>query len=170
MAPLSLKAQALIGSLGVLFMPSSAYAQPGSVTAGGEAKAQVVEPISVIAETELDFGFLSSGSSTAVVVPAAEGLTSSGASAARFRVKGTQMRSYQIQMQGQVAATGKMTGVEIPVLDLTASSKNAKADDWSGRLDELGEDTVHVGGTLIVPSTAPNDHYSAEVQIFVYYN
>lgn len=166
----SFKAWTLLGFVGAFSIPSSACAQPGALTAGGEAKALIVEPISVVAEAELDFGLLSGRNSTAIVVPAAAGMTSSGASAARFRVKGTQLRSYQIQVQGQVAATGKSTGVEIPIVNLTASSTNTKAHDWSGKLNEAGEDTVYVGGTLVLPSTAPSDHYSADVQIFVHYN
>lgn len=163
------KARAVACVAGLLLAPTSVRAQPGVETSVGEARASIVQPISVIAEKDLDFGAVNSRHSAPLVVQPMAGASASGASAAKFRVRGEPLRSYQVQVEGRVAAIGKSTGFEVPVIDLTASSSNTGAHDWSGKLDGLGNDTVYVGGSLTLPNDAPSDRYTADVRVIVQY-
>lgn len=135
----------------------------------GSASAEVVEPLSVTAERELDFGRLEAGCSGTIVVRAVDPVAPDGSGPAMFLVKGSPLLNYRVKPERSVIARGRATGAEVAVTDLTVETKNLGRLDWTGRLDAGGKDRVAVGGSISVPADAPADRYVADVLIMVSY-
>ncbi|MXO50981.1 DUF4402 domain-containing protein [Erythrobacter gaetbuli] len=150
---------------------SAALAEPGnSAFSSGKASAEVIEPLSVRAERDLNFGKIQHPSAATRTVIPNESTQSGGSSAARFRVTGAALRHYGIMIPSQVDAEGLASGAKIPVRDIQAYSKFLNATGERGRLDAHGRDVVYVGGTIDIEGSLPEDVYSAEILISVAYD
>ncbi|WP_234041653.1 DUF4402 domain-containing protein [Erythrobacter aureus] len=137
--------------------------------AAGRASASVVDPLSVTAERDLDFGLLETGRSGTVVVSAVDPVSRDGTGPATFLVRGGPLLNYRVKPERRAIARGRSTGAEVEVTDLTVATKNLGRRDWTGRLDVEGKDRVAVGGTITLPADAPADRYVAEVLVMVSY-
>lgn len=183
-------ASSVLGLLGVapaVLAASSivAHAEPGATT-GGQAQAEVVQPLRAIPLADLSFGSIALTASQAgsVSVPADGGAvsyTSSVRSAcggdsacaphpASFEVTGEADRSYRVTLPGNVIATGQLTGTTLAVSDLVMRSLNQPAMDQGGRLGADGSDRFNVGGTLDIPAGTQPDLFRAQLPVLVSYD
>lgn len=174
----------LLGAMAAAPVP--AIAAPGEASATGVATAQIVEPISVIAVSDLQFGGIAvaAGTSGSVEIDPVSGsvtylgISGSSCSAADcdpapalFDVRGVPDRQYQVLLPSSATAYSKGGGgAALQVEDLQSSSGNMPDVDQRGLLDGDGIDTLRVGGTLIVPSDTPSGRYAAEIAVVVSYN
>lgn len=67
-------------------------------------------------------------------------------------------------------AFGRQTGYPLTVSRMTISSTNGPTVLGGGQLDQEGEDTFFVGGTLELPAGTPADSYQADLPVSVSYN
>lgn len=165
---------------------TAAIAQPGASTSQGAASAQIVEPIGVIAVSDLEFGAIAVSASEGGEVtiapesgaaqysggarPACSGASQCATGAARFAVSGESGRDYAIGLPSTVTAEHREGGGPgLPVAGLTAWSRNLGTLGPFGRLDHTGSDEVRVGGTLTIPAGTAPGSYVAEVPIVVSY-
>lgn len=168
---------------------TAASAQSGgqsAAQASGRAEAEVVVAIRAGPLADLSFGSITIGSSGegSIVVAAdgsppryvnaarsgCSGQTECEAHRARFAVSGDPDRSYRVALPGAIVATGRMTGVGLPVTDLAVRSQNDSAASGEGRLDRTGRDVFFVGGTLRIPPGTRPDVFRAELSVIVNYN
>lgn len=173
-----------IGALALVTAVQPALAK-GSTTTGA-AIAEVVAPLVVRHEADLDFGtlFASPGAGT-VSVSATGGAVYSGGTrpacipgacasprAASFRVSGEPNRSYLIIAPSAVVAEGLSRNGAVPALpvdSLTVRSRSRPDAGPEGLLDSDGADRFEVGGTLHLPANAPSAHYRATIPVMVVY-
>jgi hypothetical protein len=165
----------------------AAVAQPGASTAQGTASAQIAEPVSVVAVSDLSFGAVAVSASEggAVTVapasgavqysgqarPACSGAAQCAIGAARFAVTGESGRDYAITLPAGVTAHNRARAASgLPVSDLTAWSRNLGTLGPVGRLDQAGADEVRVGGKLAIPAGTAEGIYVAELKIVVMYS
>lgn len=158
-------------------------AQPS--LADGRAAAEIVAPLTVSRETDLEFGAIvsSSQSGTVTVSPIGETVTSGGSRsacckasrAARFSVDGEAGRAYTISVPASVIAHGDpvrgSTG-SVPDLfvdNITLRTQSQPGSGACGVLDSSGRDWFGVGGTLHVPRNVPPSVYKAIVPVTVVY-
>ncbi len=180
---------AAMGLAGALFLAVPAHADGLSSSAGGEAAAQVVAPLIVTRESDLEFGAVFAGASPgAVSVSSRGGTTYSGgaqpacvagachsASAARFTVSGEAGRTYIVSVPTRITATGTLAdGSGAPAAPLSvnaieASSASRRTEGPVGQLDAQGRDRFEVGGTLEVPAGLPSASYRATIPVIVTY-
>lgn len=158
-------------SVFLLSSASAAVAEPGnSAFSSGKASAEVIVPLSVWVERDLNFGKIEHGSAATRTVFPNESTQSGGSSAARFRVTGAALRHYSIMMPLQVTAEGLASQAKIPVRDIQAYSKTLNAIGERGGLDAHGQDTVYLGGSIDIEGSLPEDVYVAEILISVAYD
>ncbi len=165
---------------------TAAIAQPDANTSQGAASAQIVEPIGVVAVSDLEFGAIAvsayEGGEVTIAPasgaaqysggarPACAGTSQCAIGAARFAVTGESGRDYLIGLPSMVTAEHRGGGGPgLPVADLTAWSRNLGTLGPFGRLDQAGSDEVRVGGTLTIPAGTAIGSYVAEVPIVVNY-
>lgn len=163
----------LIYALAITFASESApaYAQASdAATAVGQAVTTVADPITVVAQRQLDFGQLEAGSNRSVTVLPNDLIQDSGKRSARFGISGASDRKYSIALRSQVTALGDQSGTTLQVTNITVKSLNSGATDWTGNLDAIGEDSVFVGGTIQTSEHTPADRYRAEITLHVAYN
>lgn len=168
--------------LGLSLTPAAAT--PTS-SATGQAAAQVIAPLAVTREADLDFGTLASAAGTAgqvTVVPLTGSVSYAGGTsgicaascppprAARFAVQGEPLRSYRVSLParltiGLVAGGG---GTAVIVDSLVAATRSNPADA-AGTLGNDGRDAFEIGGTLHLPADASPGRYSTQVPVIVNY-
>ena len=169
-----------------LFTDQSTRAQSAGARASGSSSAQIVTPLTIEAESDLEFGALAvaadldgsvtigTGSTNATYAGSARpqcGLQAGcGTSPARFRITGEAGRAYLIQVPDVLAADAISGGQSLRVDQLTVASRNIPGAVASGRLDSTGIDEISLGGTLHVPPGAPAGAYRAQVRIVVSYS
>lgn len=168
----------------LIALPAPALAE--GATATGSATAEVIAPLVVTHEADLDFGTVfASPSPGSVTVSAAGGASYSGGTRpacipgacasphpARFGVSGEAGRSYLVMAPSALVADGDAGGAAVPGLPVdglsvrTASRPDAGPE---GALDPSGEDRFELGGTLHLPADAPSAHYRATIPVMVVY-
>lgn len=148
--------------------------------ASGTASAKVVEALVIAGQTPLHFGIINSASGTgSLTVSPQNTLTVQGNITvpttgknsfqhAVVDITGSPNTSYHIHLPDQLQFTkegsASVSGVTtLNVTDFTSYSINA------GQLDNTGNDTIYVGGTLMVPSTTASGSYSGEVPVTLSY-
>lgn len=176
--------------LRALGVACSASAAAGSVVAGaqgatasGSAAAQVVAPITLTREADLDFGTIAVaplGAGSVTVAPLGGAAVYAGSAGAicgstcapphpaRFAVTGEGGRSYRVTVPASlaIAAPDGAAGITVDSLVVSSTSQPGSA---AGVLTEGGSDTFAVGGTLRLPSQAPPGRYTAQVPVIVSY-
>ncbi|MBU6267171.1 MAG: DUF4402 domain-containing protein [Sphingomonadales bacterium] len=159
-----------------------------AATAAGQARAEVVAPLVVTREADLDFGAVLAGNSAGTVTVSSAGVASYGGGvdaacagggcaavhAARFAVQGEGGRSYTIAVPDAVTAQGTalQVGDSAPPLTvggLSVRSDSRPGDGAVGQLDAAGRDGFGIGGTLQVPAGVPAARYRATVPVTVTY-
>lgn len=160
-----------------------AVAEPGSgATASGEVSAEIVTPLTVRAESALQFGTIvaASGSvGTVTVQPigapvyggGVRGLCSGGncgAEPAHFVLQGEPGRHFRVELPSQLYAYGSTGGS--PPLSVVALSFAGANGGIELLLDSQGGGAFFVGGTLVVPADTPSDNYRATVPVTVAYD
>lgn len=152
----------------------------------GLASAEVVRPLTVTREADLDFGVIVSSQVAGTLTITARGVANRAGGArqaccsvphaAKFWVDGQQGRSYTIHVPSSVVAHGEHLGSlsshppDLAVDNLTVSSGNRPDTGSSGVLDSQGTDWFGVGGTLHIPSNVPPAYYNAIVPVMVSYD
>lgn len=176
-----LGATALTG-LGLAALPLTA--DPGA-TATGSSAARVIAPLAVAREEDLDFGTISlapNAAGTVTVVPLGGGVRYGGSAEgicllacppphpARFAVRGEPLRSYRVAVPPglSIAAPGGGSGSSVLIDALTIGTLSQRIGE-GGELSPDGLDSFEVGGTLHLPSGAPEGRYTAEVPVIVSY-
>ena len=148
------------------------------------ASVNIIEAISVTDKTPLDFGIIKSSKSggTVVVTPLNKRIVNGGVEidssnlfhSAEFRIHGAADVEYDIDLPSVLYSTRqetksvpKETGLK--VVDLKSYSEVMKEQTKRARTNSQGNDTVYIGGTLIVPPNVSPGHYTVEVQMTVSY-
>lgn len=171
-----------VAAAGLLaLVPAAAAAQ--SDHASGAASAQIVAPLTVTGQTDLDFGTVVSSAQAGTVTVSATGATSIAggvravccavARPATFLVDGEPGRAYTVSVPADILAQGTATRGPAPpdllVSDITISTASRPADNEGGVLDVAGRDSFSVGGTLHLPGNVPPAQYRATVPVVVIY-
>lgn len=166
-----------------------AHAGGLSSSSSGEARAQVIAPLVVTRESDLEFGAVFAGSSPGTVIVSTRGEATytggaqpacvSGACfavrAAQFAVRGEAGRSYVVAVPTRLTATGTTTdgsGREaepLAVVAIEVRSSSRPAEPAAGQLDAQGQDRFEVGGTLEMPANLPSASYRATIPVVVTY-
>lgn len=173
----------------MLAAAQAGHAQSGpqaGAQAIGRAEAEVIVPIRAVPVSDLSFGLIvvgTAGDGTVEVAPdgspprytSAARSTCSGeagcaAHPARFDVAGEPRRSYRIVLPDQIRARGTRTGASLAVVAIRVRSVNAGTALAEGVLDEAGQDSFFVGGTLQVPAGTRPDVFRADLPVIVTYN
>lgn len=167
-------------TVGALACPGLARAE---ASATGTALAQVVVPITVSREADLDFGTVAvsaTGAGTVRVDPLSAaasytggvgsvcGSACAGPHPARFAVQGEPGRAYQVTLPGQLAIPGPAGTAAVLVNSLVAAAASSP-QAGRGILSGSGKDLFEVGGTLHVPASAPPTRYTTQVPVIVDY-
>ncbi len=156
-------------------------------TAEGTGRAQIVQPLSVQSQTDLDFGQIAvahdqDGSVTidpetlmATHTGSARNLCSgqSGCATAPavFVVSGEPERSFRMSLPSTIEAVSSLSPTaRLPVDTLVAHSANAGRKGPRGVLGSDGRDTITVGGTLRVPAASSPGRYVAQMRLVVTYD
>ncbi|TCM19788.1 uncharacterized protein DUF4402 [Novosphingobium sp. PhB165] len=162
----------------------------GGTHAAGVASATVVDPLSVRALSDLDFGSVgdvgAQGGSLMVLpgggearyagaahsaCPAAEA-ECAAPHAARLRVEGQPGRAYRVVVPESVLAHAADTAAEMPTLPVTGLTVRTDSRPQAGAqgvLDEAGGDGFEIGGELRIPPGTEASHYRAQVPVIVVY-
>lgn len=156
--------------------------------AGGEsatipATVNIKVNLAITHSSELDFGQVRPGETDGTVVVttsntrfATGSVTLRGPkfSRAEFAVTGESNAFYNIGLGSTISLHDErgepipgVTGLE--VVDLLSFSKTAAAVTSVGQIGSSGIDSVYVGGTLLVPTTAFNGKYSGAVELTINY-
>lgn len=171
-----------------LLAASPAWAAGSSATGEGRAEAQVVSPLVVTRQSDLEFGAVFAGASAGTVtVSSRDGTSYDGgaqpacvngachsAHAAEFSVRGEAGRIYLITVPGEIVATGTTTdgagsAQPLSVSGIIVTSASRPADGATGQLDPQGHDRFDVGGTLELPANLPAASYRATIPVIVTY-
>lgn len=171
---------------GILVVGYSAHVIATTVTAQN-ASATLVAPITVTPGTALNFGQVSydtAGATTVVLDPTlaanpassadGAGVFAGTANRADFALSaGLANATYTVNftaVPGDITASGcgacPANSVEINTLTWASASLGASA----GQLDGTGADTMYVGGTLSMATTAAGGSYSGTYDMEVVYN
>lgn len=174
----------------VLAVASPSLAGPSGSTAMGEASATVVEPLTLTARAELDFGTIATSNLGGTVVlhpfnPAPEygggvmnvcSAPCLAAHPAGFDVQGEAGRSYQIAYPQSLMVTplpvaSGGNGVPTPMLVDAITVKTLSRPDAGARglLDEAGKDRFEVGGTLHVSANQAEARYATQLMVNISY-
>ena len=170
-----------VAGAAVLSQPLAAQAGPPATTQG-RTTAEIVVPLRITAESDLDFGCLVAHGDGEVAVSSADGSASytggvqsvGGAGCshapALFAVAGASGREYRYLVEPVAYASHSMFADErLLVRDLAGSSGHASASGSTGLLDPAGRDRLTVGGTLVVPEGARPGRYRARITVTVAY-
>ena len=165
----------------ILGVCAGAHAQGASAT--GQVSAQIVQPLQIVSKTALDFGSIlpGSGAGQVIVTPDSKRqatgsvtMEAGGYAAASFVIQGTPGRSYVVNTPDNLtfevsnaSAPGGQTALQVS--DFRTFSRAAGKSGHTGALDNRGQDTLFVGGTLTVPADAAPGRYSGVVPITVEY-
>lgn len=149
--------------------------------ATGKASATLVEPITIRAIEALQFGVIAIGESesgTITVDPDSGASSFSGtlgnlcpqgaacfAHPALFAVSGEAGRHYRIDAPATAVALHEGAGAPLAVNGVTISQ-----DSLRRLLDDAGQDSFRVGGTLAVPAGTLPGIYRAELAVVVSYD
>ena len=162
-----------------VIMPGSALGESGTISASVEIRSELV--ITNIAQ--LVFGQVRPGATdgTVVVTTANTRFRTGGTSIigpkfsrAEYFVGGVPDAIYTIT-PGLAFSVHDVRGVPIAdetsleVTNLKSFSTTVGAETFTGKFNPNGVDTIFVGGTLVVPTTALNGKYSGSVVITVNY-
>lgn len=178
---------AMLPALALFAAP--AHAAGLSATATGQAQAQVIDPLIVTRESDLEFGAVFAANSPGTVTVSSQGeATFAGgaqpacisgscfaAHAARFTVRGEPGRSYVISVPSRITATGTATdgsdraAPPLSVGAITVRSASRPSEGAAGQLDVDGHDRFEVGGTLEIPAGLPSASYRATIPVIVTY-
>lgn len=169
---------AFAGFLSVI-MPGSSLGASGTISASVEIRSELV--ITNIAQ--LDFGQVRPGATdgTVVVTTANTRFATAGTniigpkfSRAEYFVGGVPDAIYTIT-PGVAFSVHDNRGDPIPdvtsldVINLLSFSTTVGMETTTGLINPNGVDTIFVGGTLVVPPTAPKGSYSGSVVITINY-
>ncbi|MBA3054794.1 MAG: DUF4402 domain-containing protein [Sphingomonadales bacterium] len=167
--------------------PAATFAaESGAQTAHGQAAAQVIAPLTVIAIRDLDFGTVSvaAGMGGSVEVLAggaaprylgAAGLPCVAGGGctphpAKFIVSGEPGRRYHVDIPAVADAKGSAANAaHLLVGDLHVRSASLAGAGAAGMLDGSGSDDFEIGGTLQIPAGTVADHYTAKIPVIVTY-
>ncbi|OYW73562.1 MAG: hypothetical protein B7Z37_21040 [Verrucomicrobia bacterium 12-59-8] len=177
----------LLGMLGVPLARAEAHGS--SAAAYGVSAAQVIAPLAVSREADLDFGTIFGTAAPGSVTISAQGTASysggaqpacAGAActrphAAAFAVRGEPDRSYVVSLPAFVIAAGTSlnpagdTPPDLIVSALFVRTASRMTSGASGRLDRTGADRFTIGGRLDVPSGLHASYYRATVTVSINY-
>ena len=167
---------ALAGILAVI-MPGSTLGESGTISSSVEIRADIVIDKTAV----LYFGQVRPGTTdgTVVVTTGNERFAFGGTkiigpkfSRAEYVVSGTPDALYTIT-PGVALSVHDNRGEPIPgvtsldVINLKSFSVTFNAEGTTGQFNSSGVDSIFVGGTLVVPTTALNGKYSGSVIITV---
>jgi hypothetical protein len=148
------------------------------------ASAQVLEELVITGRSPLSFGIIESATTggEVIITPQNQRIVHGGVQVsmnqpferAHFNIRGKADSMYVVHVPDSLVFTrqGPATdqGVSaLKVTDFQSYSENLSQVSTRGQLDDQGQDTVYVGGTLLVPPTVSPGLYSGEVPLTVNY-
>jgi hypothetical protein len=145
-------------------------------TTAGDASATIIETISIVKDIELRFGvFQAIAAQTDLVISPDGVLTSNGIShfgnhqAGTFDVSGAPDATYAITLPDDGAVTLAPVSGSAPAMAVKDFTSNPTP---TGTLNNAGEQTINVGGTLVVGSNATQlpGLYEGTYNVTVAYN
>ncbi len=159
------------------------FANADSSTIRASVVIRELRPLIATEITQLSFGQLSPGQidGTVVVTTSNRRYATGGValyglnfSRAEFLISGEPNAAYAIEISPLPALHDKrrdvVPGVTVlEVIDLLGYSSTAGSEGTAGRLNQNGIDSVFVGGTLVVPTTALTGSYRGRVILKVNY-
>jgi hypothetical protein len=155
------------GALAALALSTPALA---ANTAQADAFANIVSPLSVTFQTNLDFGTIVGPFAGDVVEIDATGTPNCGTlvcsgspGAATFTIVGTPDQQLKYTIDNTVTLTG-------PGGNLTVDTTAAADRSAPGSLDSSGNATLAVGGKLTIPAGTTDGLYSGKLNVQVDYN
>lgn len=174
-----------LASISVVFASGPAAGGGEPVSANGSAAAQIIAPITIAREADLDFGTLavaSDSAGTVTIAPLTGGIRYTGGVSgicaaacppphpARFSVKGEPGRTYAVSVPTalSILPAGGTGGQPVTVDTLTVGTVSNPGDP-GGVLSATGVDGFEIGGTLHLPANAPAGRYSSQVPVVVSY-
>ena len=165
----------LLASLFVMVLATQQMkAQSASTSAN--AKATVISKISIVKNSDLNFGSFAPSATDGTISVELDGtrsvtggitaLNDIGALRAVFTVNGTPNESYYVKLPTEEGNTIPLTGPEgADPLIITSL-----VHDGGGTLDGNGQDLFSVGGTLSVKANQPAGEYTGTFDVIVAYN
>ena len=165
----------LLASLFVMMLATQQMkAQSASTSAN--AKATVISKISIVKNSDLNFGSFAPSATDGTISVELDGtrsvtggitaLNDIGALRADFTVNGTPNESYYVKLPTEEGNTIPLTGPEgADPLIITSLVHNAHE-----MLDENGQEVFSVGGTLSVKANQPAGEYTGTFDVIVAYN
>lgn len=181
-----------LGILLATLLPVSGFCQGISDADTGSAQALIAVPFLVTVTAPLEFGQIRPGDVDGSVVidpqfntregfDGVQAVASAPWSRAEFAITGQPNAPYSVDMVASTAIHDQGTDPEIGVKSLfvdpltgfsvTLNPPAAQiSPNVTGKINGLGSDTLYVGGTLQVPTTARNGKYEGEVMVTVNFN
>lgn len=175
-------------ALAIAGSPAPAWAQAGvshsGAVASGTALAQVVAPIAVTRQADLDFGRVTvsaASGGTVSLAPLTGSATYGGGVAgvcgsactaphpARFAVWGEPGRAYQVTLPARLTIPRPGAGGAAVAVDSLVAAAASSPMPGRGILSAQGRDQFEVGGTLHLPAAAPAAQYTTQVPVIVAY-
>ena len=163
--------------------PAAGGGEPAS--ASGSAAAQIIAPITIAREADLDFGTLvvsADAAGSVTIAPLAGGVRYDGGVSgicaaacppphpARFSVKGEPGRSYAVTVPPALSILPVDGALGPPVtVDALTVGTVSNPGDAAGMLSADGADGFEIGGTLHLPAHAPAGRYTTQVPVVVSY-
>ena len=158
-------------------MPGSALGESGTISASVEIRAELV----ITNLAELDFGQVRPGPTDGTVVvttantrfkTGGTGIIGPKFSRAEYVISGTPgsiynivpVAAFSVHDQRSTPIPG-MTSLD--VINLISFSTTVGVETTTGQINPNGVDSVFIGGTLVVPTTALNGKYSGNVILTV---
>jgi Domain of unknown function (DUF4402) len=161
------------GVITLLLMVAVAGAHPAdAATSTSTATAVVIQPITILNVTPLNFGAVVSGGTSGTVAISSDGLRSvaggallgnaGAAGAAAFTVAGLPSATYSIALPASTTVSG---GGNTMTVDTFTSNPSG-----TGALSVLGVQTLLVGATLHVGANQATGVYTGNYDVTVVYN
>jgi hypothetical protein len=141
----------------------------------GTASALILEPISIVADQDLEFGSIAAGSSSSDIKISTSGArsledgdatlyTSDPGQQGTFNVSGENSATYAITLPSNGDVTLSGTGTALVVKDFESDPGP------TGQLNTSGLQTINVGATVVVPVGQTAGSYSGQYEVTVNYN
>lgn len=171
-----------LAGLGALLLPGVAGAEEtGTIQASVQIQSMV--QLTITSSSPLSFGQIRPGETDGWVTVTTwnERYATGGVelrapffSRAEFTITGLPGASYSIELGAPLIvhdqSSNPIPGVtDLEVIDLLAWSTTVGYETFTGQIGPGGVDSVYIGGTLVVPTTAKNGKYAGNVELTINY-
>ncbi|MBU6394878.1 MAG: DUF4402 domain-containing protein [Sphingomonadales bacterium] len=170
-----MKKYTLAAALVSVLAAGQAYAAPNTSSADASASSVIIQPVTVLKDSDLAFGRIvkpSTGTGTVAIANTADSVNASGAvalagiatSRAKFTISGEGGQSVGITVPASVTMSN---GTD--TLDVTLNGDLGTSTTLSGALGDTGTAALNVGGSFNLASTAKTGTYVGTFKVDVAY-